>query len=80
MRVKSRKPPAENCSTSERVTWLELVGGADDGVGDEMRQVAGDAEHEVVMLGRHGFHVGAEEPPERREALDRGLVGAAAAA
>jgi len=30
MRVKSRKPPAENCSTSERVTSL-FIGGTHDG-------------------------------------------------
>jgi hypothetical protein len=28
----------------------QFVGGADDGVGDEMRQVAGDAEHQIVVL------------------------------
>ena len=38
----------------------ELVGGADDRVGDEVWQVTGDAEHEIVMLGRHGLDVGAQ--------------------
>ena len=53
----------------------ELVGGADDGVGDQMRQMAGDRQHQVVMLGRHGLDVGAERAPERGEPLDRGRVG-----
>ena len=76
MRVKSRKPPAENLITSERVTVCEIVGGADDGVGDQMRQMAGDGEHQVVMLGRHGLDIGAEQPPERGELFDRLGVGA----
>ena len=43
MRVKSRKPPAENLQhLGAGVTSLELVGGADDRVGDQVRQVAGD--------------------------------------
>ena len=53
MRVKSRKPPAENFITSERVTSTELVRGADDRVGDQVRQMAGDRQHQIVMLGRH---------------------------
>ena len=80
MRVKSRKPPAENFSTSERVTVCNLVGGADDGVGDQMRQMAGDGEHQVVVIGRHGLHIGAEQAPERGELLDRRRIGALPAA
>ena len=34
-----------------RCHLLEFVGGADDGVGDQMRQVAGDREHQIVMVG-----------------------------
>ncbi len=79
MRVKSRKPPAENFSTSERVTSDKFVGGADDGVGDQMRQVAGDAEHQVVVVGRHAFDVGAEYPPERGQPFDRGRHRSSAA-
>ena len=75
MRVKSRKPPAENLSTSERVTVSKLVGRADDGVGDQMRQMAGDREHQVVMLRRHDLDVGAEQAPERSEPLHRLWVG-----
>ena len=76
MRVKSRKPPAENFSTSERVTVLHFVGGADDGVGDQMRQMAGDGEHQIVVIGRHGLHIGAEQAPERGELVHRLGVGA----
>ena len=53
----------------------KLIGGADDGVGDQMRQMAGDAQHQVMVVGRHGFDIGAELPPERRELLDRRFVG-----
>ena len=76
MRVKSRKPPAENFSTSERVTVLQFVGGADDGVGDQMRQMAGDGEHQVVVVGVHGLDIGAEQAPERGELFRRLRVGA----
>ena len=76
MRVKSRKPPAENLRTSERVTCLHFVGGADDGVGDQMRQMAGDGEHQIVVIGRHGFHIGAEQAPERGEPVHRFGIGA----
>ena len=71
MRVKSRKPPAENFITSLSVTALEVGGGADDVVGDEVRDVAGDGEDEVVVLGRHHLDVGAEAPPEIAAAAPR---------
>ena len=45
MRVKSRKPPAEYLITSLRVTSSRSRGGADDRIGDQVRQVAGDREH-----------------------------------
>ena len=81
MRVKSRKPPAENFSTSERVTVVQFVGGADDGVGDQVRQMAGDRQHQVVVIGRHDLDICApSRPPERGELLDRGRIGAGAAA
>ena len=50
---------------------LHLVGGADDGVGDQMRQMAGDREHQVVVVGRHGLHIGAKQAPERGEFFHR---------
>ena len=74
MRVKSRKPPAENLITSERVTSLQIGGGADDVVGDQMRHMAGDGEHDVVVLGRHGLDLGAERAPERGHLRDRFLA------
>ena len=80
MRVKSRKPPAENFSTSESRHFAKLVGGADDGVGDQMRQMAGDGEHQVVVIGRHGLHIGAEQAPEGGELFHCLRVGARAAA
>ena len=49
MRVKSRKPPAAKRSTSLLRWPAEVVGRADDGVGDEMRQVRGDGEDAVVV-------------------------------
>ena len=76
MRVKSRKPPAENLITSDEVTCCELVGGADDGVGDQMRQMAGDREHEVMMIRRHDLDLGAERGPERAQLLGRVGIGA----
>ena len=42
-----------------------LVGGPDDGIGNEVREMAGDTEHQVVVLGRHAFHVGPQGPPEQ---------------
>ena len=70
MRVKSRKPPAENLMTSERVDLFEIVGGADDIVGDEMRHVAGDRQHEIVMGRAHHLDVRSERLPKRAHALD----------
>ena len=54
----------------------QFIGGADDGVGDQVRQVAGDAEYQVVVVGRHPLDIGAELAPERRELVDRSFVGA----
>ena len=76
MRVKSRKPPAENFITSDDVHLAEFVGGADDGVGDQMRQMAGDRQHQIVMVGRHDLDLGAERRPERAQPLDRVGIGA----
>ncbi len=64
MRVKSRKPPAENFITSDCVTVSRSRRGADDVVGDEMRHVAGDGEHQIVVLRRHHLDIGAEPAPE----------------
>ena len=66
MRVKSRKPPAENLITSPIGDLLQVGGGADDVVGDEVRHVAGDGEHDVVMLGVHRLDLGAAGARTRR--------------
>ena len=58
------------------MTSAQFVGGADDRVSDQMRQMAGDRQNEIVMLGRHCFDIGAERAPECGEPLDRGGVGA----
>ena len=57
MRVKSRKPPAENLITSVSVTRPRWMGGVDDVVGDEVRHVAGDGEHQVVVGRIHDLDV-----------------------
>ena len=54
----------------------QLVGGADDGVGDQMRQMAGDREHEIMVVRRHGLDPGAHRSPERPQFLCRGRIGA----
>ena len=54
----------------------KLVGRADDRIGDEMRQMTGDRQHEVVMRCRHGLDVGAQSAPESRELFDCGGIGA----
>ncbi len=48
----------------------------DDVVGDQMRQMAGDREDEIMMLGRHYFDIGARCRPEVGEAFHRLRVGA----
>ena len=51
MRVKSRKPPAEKLDHLAVRYALQVRGGVDDVVGDEVRHVAGDGEHQVVVGG-----------------------------
>ena len=53
----------------------ELVGGADDGVGDQMRQMAGDRQHHVMMVRRHDLDLGAEPGPERAQFVYRSWIG-----
>ena len=48
-RVKSRKPEAEYLMTSDLVTASQVVGGADDVVGDDVRQMRDDGQHHVVV-------------------------------
>ena len=44
---------------------LEVGGGADDVVGDQVRHMAGDREHQVVVLRRHHLDIRADRLPER---------------
>ena len=53
MRVKSRKPEAENLMTSCCSVFFQIGRGADDGIGDQMRQMRGDRQHPVVMRRVH---------------------------
>ena len=76
MRVKSRKPPAENFITSDCVTVSRSRGGADDVVGDQVRHVAGDGEHHVMVLGLHGLDIRAERRQKARDRRDRLGIGA----
>ena len=52
----------------------EIVRGADDGVGDEMRQMRRDGEDAVVMRGVQALDHAAAAPPEGVELVDRGGV------
>ena len=76
MRVKSRKPPAENLITSLSVTPSEIGGGADDVVGDQVRQVAGDGEHQVVVRGVHDLDLASPAPQNVASFVDRCRIGA----
>ena len=44
-----------------------IVGTADDGVSNQMRQMAGDGEHQIVVIRCHNLHIRAEEAPECSE-------------
>jgi hypothetical protein len=75
MRVKSRKPGGEFYDLRRRHLF-EFVRRADDGVGDQMWQVAGDRQHQVVMIGRHDLDFGAHAGPERTQGFDGHGIGA----
>ncbi len=53
-----------------------FVGGGDDGVGDQMRQMAGDREHEIMMIRAHHLDLGANRGPERAQAIGGSRVDA----
>ena len=40
-----------------------------------MRQMAGDREHQVMMIRRHDLDLGAEAGPELAQLFDRGGIG-----
>ena len=50
---------------------FEIRRGADDVIGDEMRHVARDRQHEIVMRGAHDFDMRSQRFPERPHLLDR---------
>ena len=62
MRVKSRKPPAEIFDHFAFGDLLQVVRRADDVVGDQMRHMAGDRQHQIVMLGVHHLDLAAAAP------------------
>ena len=55
---------------------LEIGGRADDIVGDEMRNVAGDRQHQIVMRRRHHLDIRSDRLPKRPHALDGARIGA----
>ena len=73
--MKSRKPEAEYLITSDFGDRLEVVGGADDVVGDDVRQMRDDGEHLVVMVGVHRVDVRAAAPPEFGQLFERSRIG-----
>ena len=75
MRVKSRNPLAEYLRISELGDEPQIERRADNGIRDQVGNMAGDGQDQVVMLRRHDLDVGAERLPEPRQALDRGRVG-----
>ena len=50
--------------------FFDVSGGADDIVGDEMRHMASDRQHQIVMRGLHDFDIRASSGPKSREAGD----------
>ena len=71
MRVKSRKPLAENSMTSDLRLSSRFGRGADDRVGDQMRQMRGHRQHLVVVVGAHRDDPHAEPLPHPADRGDR---------
>ncbi len=57
--------------------FLQIAGGADDGVGDQVRDMAGDGEHAIMVRGFHHFDPRSQRLPERHQRGDLVLVCAA---
>ena len=55
---------------------FQIVRGADNIVGDQMRHMRGDGQHQIVMVGIHDFHVAAERAPEGFQCFQCGFVRA----
>ena len=77
MRVKSRKPPAE-LDHFGLGHLFDVSRGADDVEGDQMWYVAGDGQHDVVVLRRHGLDRRAKPAPQRGDLLDRRVAASLA--
>ena len=76
MRVKSVKPPAAYSKHLGLQVLLEVGDGADDRVGDQMRQMRGDRQHPVVVLGRHRLdHACRPRSHSARDLRDRVRIG-----
>ncbi len=54
----------------------KIIGRAADGEGEQMRQVADDSQHTIMMRGLHNLDHRAEALPERRDLVDRLRIGA----
>jgi hypothetical protein len=54
---------------------LQVIGGADDVVGDNVRQVRNDGEHHVVVLRIHHVDIRPAAPPEFRQLFYCGRIG-----
>ena len=76
MRVKSRKPEAAKLQHLLAAFVRQVVGGAADGEGDQMRQMRHDRQHPVVMRRLHRFDHRAAAAPELGDLLHRRRVGA----
>ena len=55
---------------------FQVMRGADDIVGDQMRQMGGDGQHQIVMAGIHHIHLAAQALPEGFQLLHRACVAA----
>ena len=70
IRVKSRKPPAENLITSDLVTVLQVSRRTDNIVSNEVRYMAGDGKNQIVMHGIHDLEFGAKRRDESAKLVD----------
>jgi len=68
--------PAGRIGDDLRLQILAKLGrGADDRVGDQMRQMRGDRQHLVVMIGRHCRHPHPGQFPQRPDPGERVGIG-----
>ena len=55
IRVKSRKPAAENLMNLESSFFAKIVSGADNVICDQMREMTRDREHQIMVLRGHSL-------------------------